>query len=256
MPFCVYLLTNTVNGKRYVGKASDPSARWAKHLHNVNQGHDTALYRAVRKHGAKAFVRDVLQECASEAEAFEREVFWIETLGSFGTGGYNMTAGGEGPAGLVHSEESKALMVHRGASNGMHGQTHSPEARAKISAAAKAQPRVFGRKHTDKSRAKMSSAAMGHKRCVGRKYSDETREKMSKSHRGHVPWNKGKSGAQVWTEEQKQARAELTRSQWAMGQRVGQPHTEEWKRNQSERLKAAWAKKRAEDSAEDKSSTD
>jgi len=251
MPFCVYLLTNTVNGKVYVGKASDLDSRWQKHLYNASEGHDTALYRAVRKYGGSAFTRRVLDACDTEDEAFAREIHWIATLAGFGPGGYNMTAGGEGPSGWKHAEESKALMVHHGASNGMHGQTHTPEAREKIAAAAKAQPRVLGRKHTDEAKVKIAAAAKGNKRCAGRECSDETREKMSASHRGHVPWNKGKAGAQVWTEEQKIAQAERVRLQWASGKRAGFPKSDEWRRNHSIKIRESWARKRAEKSAAD-----
>lgn len=93
----VYLLTNTVNGKRYVGKACLPAKRWTQHKVDAKRGSDTPLCRSLRKHGPGAFRFEVVQECASEAESFDAERGWIAKLDSTVLGnGYNQTGGGEG----------------------------------------------------------------------------------------------------------------------------------------------------------------
>lgn len=93
----VYLLTNTVNGKRYVGKACLPTKRWTQHKVDAKRGSDTPLCRSLRKHGAAAFRFEVVQECASEAESYDAEREWITKLDSTILGnGYNQTGGGEG----------------------------------------------------------------------------------------------------------------------------------------------------------------
>lgn len=228
MGYCVYLVTNTVNGKRYVGKTDDMEYRWWRHRNSASRSEETALYRAIRKYGEAAFTCELLEACESEAHAFEREVYWIAELKTFGHGGYNMTAGGEGPSGLKQPEASKPLMARSGPLNGMSGRTHTPETREKLSAAARSQMERdghpwLGRKHSKESREKMSRAAMGHKRCVGRKYSAETLAKMSASHRGQPAHNKGKPG---------------------------KPHTEERKAAQAEKMRAYWSRRKAEAAAD------
>jgi len=245
MKHCVYLLTNTVTGKVYVGKANDLETRWDKHLRNAASGHATALYRAIRKHGKDAFTREVLEYVGVEDIAFEREVFWIAKLGSFGRHGYNMTAGGEGLVGWKHTEESKVLMARHGPDNGMYGRTHSDEARAKIVAAHTGNQYWLGKKHTPEAKAKISAATAGNKRCIGRKYSDATIQKMSESHQGLPAHNKGKPG-KPWTDEQKQAQGNRVRDQWASGVRSGQAKSEEWKANHSRKIKESWARRKAQ----------
>lgn len=64
---------------------------------------------------------------------------------------------------------------------------HSPEARAKMSAARKGKPK------SEEWKRKMSEA------MTGVKHSEEQRRKNSESHKGQIPWNKGLTG--IYSEE-------------------------------------------------------
>ena len=94
----VYKLTNTVNGKAYVGKSVDIYSRWAVHKSaSVHLGPEEGcrlLNNAVRKHGWKAFRKELLwvglKDELSAAEV--RLIAQHRTLKPFG---YNITKGGE-----------------------------------------------------------------------------------------------------------------------------------------------------------------
>ncbi len=222
--FVVYVIRCSVNGKAYVGKTGRPRHRWYVHkcLAKTQEGTrlgESALYRAIRKHGVQNFSFEILERCRDEAHAFERERHWIAELKTFGPAGYNMSAGGEGQSGFRHREESKLLMANRGEANGCFGRVWTDEERARHAKLTRAQFKEFGhpflgRKHSAESRAKMSAAAMGHKRCVGRKYSPETIAKMRESHRGRPAWNKGLKTGPL-SDETKAKKSAKMREYWA-----------------------------------------
>src|SRR5688572_11673775 len=89
----VYLVTNTVNGKRYVGLSSNIGRRWWEHR-NPKQGCATVIHRAIKKYGVEAFEFSVLELCERQM-LDERERHWIAALGTLAPSGYNRTAGGE-----------------------------------------------------------------------------------------------------------------------------------------------------------------
>jgi group I intron endonuclease len=84
----IYLITNKIDGKRYIGKTSRTvEQRWYQHCKNAEYGHDTYLYRAIRKHGASNFIVEQIGEGLDEEEVLCIETYQPE---------YNMTAGGTG----------------------------------------------------------------------------------------------------------------------------------------------------------------
>lgn len=84
----VYLITNSVNGKRYIGYTTKTlEERLAKHKYNAAVGIDTYLYRAMRKHGPDKFSIQFLADGVGEMEAQLIEQHKPE---------YNMTPGGDG----------------------------------------------------------------------------------------------------------------------------------------------------------------
>lgn len=103
----IYLITNTVNGKRYIGKtARTVEKRWAVHKNSRNDKRLRALpiNRAIRKYGVDAFrVETILtlckptkKECDAALNAAERG-YIVGYQSHFSTGhGYNMSWGGEG----------------------------------------------------------------------------------------------------------------------------------------------------------------
>lgn len=102
----IYSITNLNNKNQYVGKTSKPNPydRWKQHLqlakslNNLqenNSAHSMPVLRAINKYGSDNFKFRVIEECNDE-NVTEREIYWIQKLGTYGNGGYNATLGGEG----------------------------------------------------------------------------------------------------------------------------------------------------------------
>ena len=135
----VYLFTNKLNGKKYVGQTCrDFDTRLKEHLrHNK-----TYFDKALSKYGVENFNYEILEEvdCADELNA--REIAWIEKHNSIIPNGYNLCIGGGVTNGFKHTKESKVKMsitkkksgAMIGEKNHYHGKKHSIEIRNKMSA--------------------------------------------------------------------------------------------------------------------------
>lgn len=104
----IYLITNLLDGKKYVGQTTRTSEQRFKEHANCKT---SLIGKAIRKYGVKNFSVKVLEECNTSEQLNEREKFWITQFDCKVPNGYNQTDGGH------------------------NGQVHTPEARAKISEA-------------------------------------------------------------------------------------------------------------------------
>jgi group I intron endonuclease len=112
----IYLITNTVNGKQYIGKTTRTmEVRWYFHLDAAKRGSQTHLHRAIRKHGADAFLVEYLADGLDD-----EEIIMIERH----MPAYNMTRGGDG-GDTSASPNFKAALARRktraGANNPNYG---------------------------------------------------------------------------------------------------------------------------------------
>lgn len=91
----IYKITNTLNGKCYIGQAVNIKNRWGDHI-KMGLGADTPsrnkIYPAMMKDGVENFTFEVLEECSGN-QLNEREKFYIEFYDSVNYG-YNVTRGG------------------------------------------------------------------------------------------------------------------------------------------------------------------
>ena len=94
----IYLITNQVNGKRYVGKTKRTViARYEAHLKLMRKKVNRRLYDAMNKYGAYSFVVEEFDVADSNDEANEKEAWYIHLLQTRNPErGYNMTYGGDG----------------------------------------------------------------------------------------------------------------------------------------------------------------
>jgi group I intron endonuclease len=102
----IYLLTNTVNGKRYVGQTVNVNKRMTKHKIFKS---DMALSLAIRKYGWNSFSCEVLACCFGQENSNYLETSYIAELNTLASNGfgYNLRTGGNVSA---HSASSLGKM--------------------------------------------------------------------------------------------------------------------------------------------------
>lgn len=112
---CIYSITNTVNGKRYVGSSVSSYKRFATHKSalKMNAHHNTHLQRAWNKYGQNTFVFAVIEEC-DDAVRYQREQFWMDTLNTTSQQyGYNIRPQADGHR-LSDETKAKLSAVRKG----------------------------------------------------------------------------------------------------------------------------------------------
>jgi group I intron endonuclease len=236
-PTYIYTLSDPRTGEvRYVGKSVDPTKRLEKHISDAKQ----KLKNSYVQNWIRSLVnigiipvQEVIEKCGEDW--VERETFWIAHYRALPNAQMtNVTDGGEGTCGHIHSEETRAKMsaAHKGKNNHNYGKKLSTETRAKISAAHK------GKKFSDETLAKISSANKGKKR------SDETRAKISAVQKGKKLSAKTRAKLSA---AHKNPSAE-TRAKLSAAQK-GHSVSAKTRAKISAARKAYWAKKRAEATA-------
>jgi group I intron endonuclease len=159
----VYITTNTINGKQYIGEHSSDI------LDDNYLGSGYYLKRAISKYGKELFVREILEICNSKEEAFHKQYEYICKFNTLNPNGYNISPhGGYGVNGCSLSEETK-----RKISQSEKGKFVSPESIEKMKV------KLRGKKHSGESKHKMSESQKGEK-CFwfGKTHLDQTKEKI------------------------------------------------------------------------------
>jgi group I intron endonuclease len=190
----IYRVTNTVNGKVYIGKWSHPTPdhRWRLHKSAAKSGSPYYFHRAIRKYGSDAFKVEVIDRAKTPEELSEMEKQYIASYQSNDPEkGYNMTLGGEGHNGWKaseawkqwksgHSKKFWADPVYRAKQTKSHQEWWTPE-RRKVNAeqlqlrrASGNDPRKgtgkgpgTGKKHSVETRALLSALKNKPVRCLG-----------------------------------------------------------------------------------------
>jgi group I intron endonuclease len=205
-----YILTNNVNGKRYVGQSCNIEKRMKDHARSPS---DNIIHKAIRKYGFSAFSQ-VIWECDNDSTD-ELEEFLISDLGTLNPVGYNLSTGGfslrglqrtpewkdaisRGNKGKVRSEEAKAKLsaINKGKSPPNKGKAGKPwteerRARQAMTIAPKIKPKPVRMTNEQMSVHMKNLYANGKHPMCGKPKSEETREKIRASLLGNVPWNVG-----------------------------------------------------------------
>ncbi len=172
----VYLITNTINGKRYVGQTRRTLARrWKQH--QVSKG-CCALNSAIQKYGVENFTIEPICEPPTIELMNEFEKEYIERYCTLVPNGYNLMTGGPAPQ---HSEETRKKI-----SDAHMGKKASAEARHKMSESRKGKKMSEGSHKALLARNKGNTYGVGHtvsekhRLILQRPRSEETRLRMSK----------------------------------------------------------------------------
>lgn len=183
MNYFIYLLTNKINEKIYVGQSKDVNQRWRHHKASVKNNRPTQIvHHAMIKYGLDNFVFEVIAGCKTQEDINWAEEYFINYYDSINNG-YNLTNGG---CVAPKTEEWK-----RKVSEKLMGHEVTQETRDKVSKGntGKIRSDEFkkdvgdfwrGKERTKEHRENLS------KSLTGNKLSEETKQKISISGKGRV----------------------------------------------------------------------
>lgn len=197
--YCIYKITNQINGKAYIGFTKNFMKRMWDHNRTANKGKGQAIHAAIRKYGWDNFSKEELYYSTDKQHALDMEDVFINLHETKGVKGYNVTRGGQQgpPKGYVRKPMTKEQLAR------FHDRAEDPEIRRKISEALRGNKNRLGRPHvvTEKMKEKMSEAQKGHhppnehqkevarafmkgnKYALGSKLSEERKQKLREAAR-------------------------------------------------------------------------
>lgn len=113
--YILYLITNLVNGKVYVGQTKQSlKSRWRGHLQDCRTDPDHPLYRAIRKYGQDSFSIEPIVFVDTKEEADYQERLWILLFRAHvSQNGYVCTWGGDGRNGISWETKKKRTQSFR-----------------------------------------------------------------------------------------------------------------------------------------------
>lgn len=206
------------NNKKYFGITSqNPENRW---LSGYGYSTQQLMWRAIQKYGWDNFQHIILADNLSKEWAckVEQDLIW-KYQSNNPKCGYNISTGGDGPFGVVCSQETKEKL--RQVNLGKH---HTEETKRKISEHSDHHNK--GMKLSKERLDKLNNARRGKPAWnSGKKLSDEYRQKLSDSHKGQKAWNKGVPG----TEEMKRKVSEANKGKpaWNKGIKLSKSYKQQ-----------------------------
>ena len=165
---CIYMYTNLITGKKYVGKAKDFNERHEGHL----KGKKQLIDKKINEYGIENFKVEILIENVQDNDKLnEYEKFFIKRKKShvsYGTG-YNQTWGGDGGdvrSGMTEEQRKeysrKISESRKGQPSPQKGKPCSEEHKRKLSEARKGKPSPFkGKSCSEEHKQKLSEARKG-----------------------------------------------------------------------------------------------
>ena len=173
----IYKITNTVNGKSYIGQTRHDAekTRIRDHLTGNSKANEL-VKRAVEKYGRDAFTYEILYDGIIPELLDSYEIEAIKKFNTISPHGYNLTTGGGGGS---RSEETcrKIAAANTGEKHPNYGKP----------------PWNKGKKTPIETRRKQSEAKIGKKRPP---FTDETRRKLSEANKGEKNHFYGKTLSQ------------------------------------------------------------
>jgi group I intron endonuclease len=191
----VYLITNSINGKVYVGMTGQSIVQRFSEHRNRAKHKDTAISRAIFKYGQAAFSILQLAETTSADEAGQWEKHFIEQYRATSSRyGYNAAPGGvKTQSGLKRSDATRQRIREA-----RLGRGHSPETRRRMSIERKARgiPAELQAKMQTGCAKPSARLAMGWRRDMP--LSTELKQKISATKQGIPPHQ----AIEAWSELQ------------------------------------------------------
>lgn len=102
----IYIITNDINNKVYIGQSVNPAHRWEQYKSTVKKKPDTqVITRAMAKYGIEHFSMSILETKVVNYD--EREKYWIKFYNSLVPNGYNVAIGGDGTGAGINNPVAK-----------------------------------------------------------------------------------------------------------------------------------------------------
>ena len=177
----IYIISNTINSKVYIGQTwIGVEKRFINHRNDKR--FCIKLVRAFAKLGKDKFSVKNLAYCETQAKADATEIWFIKYFDSI-KHGYNIRGGGSHGK-MSEETKRKISKAHIGLNTWMKGKKHSIKTKEKISRLLIGNTRRRGKIASDETRSKMSLARIGNKNRLGSNHSEETKAKISKASSG------------------------------------------------------------------------
>ena len=160
--YCVYVHTNKINNKIYIGITNNIERRWRSNgvEYKPKEKNTSSFWNAIEKYGWDNFKHEILLTNLSREVACEYEKYYISLSKSNDKNiGYNIASGGNG--GHIYQEHPK----------GMLGKHHTDEFKAKHSERMSGEKNPFYGKQHEKHP----------KGFLGKQHSKESKNKTSKT---------------------------------------------------------------------------
>jgi hypothetical protein len=189
----IYLVTNNLNGKLYVGQTIDTR----------KVGHGMLIRQAYEKYGKENFSYEKICGDISNRKTLNfMERFWIKVIDSRSPVGYNIEEGGSDKGEVAESTRQKLKVINtgkalseetkkkiseslKGDKNHFYGKTHTPEAIQKIIAGNVG--KTFN--HSEETKDKCRRSKLGDKNPMyGKIITEEHRQKLKDNAPRNKPW--------------------------------------------------------------------
>jgi group I intron endonuclease len=134
----VYKITNSVNGKFYIGSSIDIDYRWDEHKQYLNGGYhiNPKLQNAWNFYGGDKFLFEIVEETSSEKTVLlEREQHYLDLFKPYMRDiGYNICPTAYGGDNITHNPNKdvfieKMRTISLGENNPMYGRKHTEESK-------------------------------------------------------------------------------------------------------------------------------
>ena len=133
MKIGIYKITNSVNGKFYIGSSLKIEERWNYHQKHLNGNYhvNPKLQHAWNFYGGDKFEFSIIEEVVDVSKLFEREQFYLDTFKPYMRDiGYNICPTATGGDNITHHPDrdtfiQKMSTISAGENNPMFGRNHT-----------------------------------------------------------------------------------------------------------------------------------
>jgi group I intron endonuclease len=199
----VYLVTNNINGKQYVGQTT---------VMRNKVGHGKAISESYKKYGKENFSYEpICKNIINRNTLNFIEKFWIKVMDSQVPNGYNIEAGGTNKGEVSESTKQKLRNLNL-------GKVISEETKIKISNSLKGEKNpFFGKKHSKESIEKISLSNIGKVVVI----TEEQKKKISIANSSQ---RNGMYGRPITDEHRAKLRANSARNKPWLGKKFTESH--------------------------------